>query len=134
MQKHDAFMNKLIPTKNPSALVSYYLGVFSVIPLFGIILGIPTLFFGIMGMKAVFECPTRYGRFHAWVGILLGGSIFIFYISIAIYAIFSLLLAIIPFGIFLSFILLIFIPLFSVLFLIIAPIIIRRKYPKSKAA
>ena len=64
-------MNSLIPYKNPKALISYYCGVFSLIPVIGIILGITSLILGIMGLKYRKTHPTAGGTAHAWVGIVL---------------------------------------------------------------
>ena len=44
-------MNSLIPYKNPKALIAYYCGVFSLIPLVGIVLGITSIILGILGLK-----------------------------------------------------------------------------------
>lgn len=63
----------LIPSKNSSALVAYYLGVFSLIPCFGIPLGITALIMGISGIRYAGEHPEARGKVHAWVGVVLGG-------------------------------------------------------------
>jgi hypothetical protein len=66
-------MDGLIPTKNPSALVAYYLGVFSLIPCLGLLLAIPALILGIKGLTFAKEHPETKGKAHAWVGIIMGG-------------------------------------------------------------
>jgi|GEM_PF-1929201 len=59
----------LIPTKNPKALLAYYLGVFGIIPCIAFI-GIVALVLGIMGLN---DAKTLgVGRTHAIVGIVLG--------------------------------------------------------------
>ena len=58
----------LIPTKNPKALIAYYLGLFSLIC--GIILGPIAIVLGVMGVR---DAKTlQVGRTHAIVGIVGG--------------------------------------------------------------
>jgi hypothetical protein len=68
----DSF-NTIIPYKNARALVAYYLGVFSVIPPVGALLGIPALVLGISGLRFRRRKPEAGGSVHAWIGIVLGG-------------------------------------------------------------
>ena len=68
----DNTLGGLIPYKNTPALVAYYLGVFSLIPCFGIALGIGACICGIFGLKRACEHPETKGKVHAWVGIGLG--------------------------------------------------------------
>ena len=65
-------MGGLIPYKNPMALWSYYLGVFSLIPVLGIPLGIGALITGFRGLKFAGLHPEAKGKVHAWIGIVLG--------------------------------------------------------------
>ncbi len=62
----------VIPYKNVPALVGYYLGVFSLIPLAGAILGPAALITGIIGFRAYLREPKKRGQVHAWVAIILG--------------------------------------------------------------
>jgi hypothetical protein len=62
-----------VPYKNTPALVAYYLGIFSFIPLLGIALGIPAFVLGILGLKRAKQNPAARGKVHAWVGIIAGG-------------------------------------------------------------
>ena len=62
----------IIPYKNGHALVAYYLGVFSIIPCFGLLLAIPALILGIIGLKKRKANPLIKGSAHAWVGIIMG--------------------------------------------------------------
>jgi hypothetical protein len=66
-------LDGLIPTKNPCALIAYYLGVFSLIPCVGLVLAIPALILGIKGLKFVRQYPEAKGKVHAWVGVIMGG-------------------------------------------------------------
>ena len=63
----------VIPYKNPQALTSYYLGVFSLIPLLGFVLGCVAVPLGIIGLRKRKAMPQIRGTAHAWVGIILGG-------------------------------------------------------------
>ncbi len=62
----------MIPSRNPKALVGYYLGVFSIIPGIGLVLSIPAIVLGIMGIKAYREDNSRRGQTHAIVAIVIG--------------------------------------------------------------
>ncbi|MEZ6183413.1 MAG: hypothetical protein R3F62_00190 [Planctomycetota bacterium] len=63
----------VIPYKNPAALIAYYLGLFSLIPCLGLLLAIPALILGIVGLRARAKNPAIKGSVHAWIGIVLGG-------------------------------------------------------------
>lgn len=63
----------LIPYKNPHALIAYYLGLFSLFPCVGLLLAIPALILGIMGLKRYRANPIIRGSVHAWIGIIMGG-------------------------------------------------------------
>jgi hypothetical protein len=62
----------IIPYKNPSALMAYYLGLFSIFPVLGIGLGITALVLGIKGVKFNKEHPEAKGKAHAGIGIGCG--------------------------------------------------------------
>jgi hypothetical protein len=66
----DGAVSTVIPYKNPPALIGYYLGVFSLIPCVGFLLGIPALILGIIGLKKANAASK--GKAHAWTGIILG--------------------------------------------------------------
>lgn len=66
-------LEAMIPTRNPSALTAYYLGIFSIIPCFAIPMGIAAVVLGLRGLKLFKEHPEVRGRTHAWVGIIAGG-------------------------------------------------------------
>ena len=71
--RSDSPVNAIIPYKNPLALTAYYLGVFSLIPVLGILLGIAAVWLGIAGLKRRKAQPHLGGAAHAWIGIVLGG-------------------------------------------------------------
>jgi hypothetical protein len=66
-------VSSVIPYRNPQALIAYYLGVFSIIPFIGALLGIVGFVLGIMGLRHAARHPEAKGRVHAWVGIIAGG-------------------------------------------------------------
>ncbi len=63
----------VIPYKNPPALIAYYCGVFSLIPILGIFAGIPGIILGFVGLSRSRANPPIKGAVHAWIGIILGG-------------------------------------------------------------
>lgn len=67
----------IIPYKNVPALVSYYLGVFSLIPCFAIPLGLAAVILGIIGLVKYKKHPQIRGVVHALVGLILGGLMFL---------------------------------------------------------
>ena len=63
----------IIPYKNPKALVAYYLGILSGLPLIGLPIGAVAFVLGIMGLKDRKKNPAIKGSAHAWIGIGCGG-------------------------------------------------------------
>jgi len=64
----------VIPYKNPQALLAYYLGILSGLPLIGLPLGIAAFILGILGLKARAKNPAIKGSVHAaGIGIGCGG-------------------------------------------------------------
>jgi uncharacterized protein YqgC (DUF456 family) len=63
----------IIPYKNPAALIAYYLGIFSILPCIGILLAVPALILGIIGLQQRNKNPAIKGSVHAWIGIVMGG-------------------------------------------------------------
>ncbi len=70
--EQDAPLSGLIPYRNPAALVGYYLGVFSLIPILGALLALPAIILGIVGLVKRHHEPRRRGLAHAWLAIILG--------------------------------------------------------------
>jgi uncharacterized protein YqgC (DUF456 family) len=62
----------LIPYKNVPALLAYYLGIFSLIPAIGLLLGPPAVILGIVGLIKKSKTPQVRGTAHALIGIILG--------------------------------------------------------------
>lgn len=67
----DGTLGGLIPYKNSSALIAYYLGVFSLAC--GPLLGLPAFILGLRGLKYYKAHPEAKGKAHAWVGLIMGG-------------------------------------------------------------
>lgn len=74
----------LVPTKNPHSLWSYYLGIFSLIPCLGILMGIAAIILGAMAIKRFNANPAIRGRTHAIVGIVAGALCILIQIALAI--------------------------------------------------
>ena len=81
----DETFGGLMPSRNGPALGAYYLGVFSVIPLVGIPLGIVAFILGIKGLRKVREHPEVKGKIHAWVGVIAGGLFALLYTGLAVF-------------------------------------------------
>jgi len=74
----------VIPYKNPLALTSYYLGVFALLPCFGVLLTIPAIICGILGLRAYRRQPAIRGVVHTWIGIGLAALSLLGHIAIAV--------------------------------------------------
>lgn len=74
----------LIPYKNPQALISYYVGIFALLPLIGIPLAFTSIVFGWKALKFRKLHPESHGTVHAWVGIGLSLFSFLYNIPIAL--------------------------------------------------
>jgi len=62
----------IIPYKNPKALIAYYLGIFSGLPIIGLPIGIAAFVLGIMGLRDRSRNPAIKGSIHAGIGIGCG--------------------------------------------------------------
>jgi len=80
----DDALSAIIPYRNVPALIAYYLGVFSIIPCLGIVLGIAAFVLGLVGLKKARENPSAKGKVHAWIGIIAGGLFGFGYLALAI--------------------------------------------------
>ena len=72
VRRRDDGVSSLIPYNNGMALAGYYLGVFSLIPALGVILGPLGIIFGIAGLRRVNRNPEVKGTGHAVTAIVLG--------------------------------------------------------------
>ena len=68
----DAPLSGLIPYKNPSALIGYYISILSCFPILGLLLGPPAIVLGIIGIRRRKAEPQRKGLAHAWIAISFG--------------------------------------------------------------
>ena len=64
----------LIPYKNKCALIGYYLGIFSILPVLGLPMAIAALILGVKGLRYRAQNPQAHGKVHSIVAII-GGSI-----------------------------------------------------------
>ena len=62
----------MIPTKNPAALIGYYLGIVSLIPILGFVLGLPAIICGVIGAIKASSDKQAGGMGHAITAIVLG--------------------------------------------------------------
>ena len=62
----------IIPYKNPKALIAYYLGILSGLPLIGLPLGIAAFVLGFLGLRDRNRNPVIKGSIHAGIGIGCG--------------------------------------------------------------
>jgi hypothetical protein len=89
----DNLLNTLIPSHNPNALTSYYLGIFSILPLIGTIMGIIAVILGIKGLKLAKQYPQVRGTTHAWVGIITGILFGGFWLALTLFFVIALLMS-----------------------------------------
>jgi hypothetical protein len=66
-------VSSVIPYRNVPALVGYYLGVFSLIPCLGLVLGPAAVILGIVGLRGASRQPKKKGMGHAITALILGG-------------------------------------------------------------
>ena len=62
----------IIPYKNPKALIAYYLGILSGLPIIGLPFGIAAFVLGILGLRDRSRNPVIKGSVHAGIGIGCG--------------------------------------------------------------
>lgn len=68
----DSPVQNVIPYRNQCALIGYYFGVFSLIPVLGILLALPAIILGVIGLVTGLKQTKRRGKVHAIVAIILG--------------------------------------------------------------
>lgn len=65
---------KMVPASNMDALVGYYLGLFGLVPPFGLIISPLAIMFGRRGLARIAEEPGLPGKTHAKVGVGCGAA------------------------------------------------------------
>lgn len=83
----------LIPTGNPNALTAYYLAVFSLIPVLGLVLGSIAVALGLSGLKKYKKDPLIRGATHAWVGIIVGGGVVLLHLVLIAWIIYAAIMS-----------------------------------------
>lgn len=78
IRRNDGGLNKIIPYKNPLALIGYYVSVFALLPFVGLILGPGAIVLGCLGLVARSKNPRAGGLAHAIVALVLGSVTAIF--------------------------------------------------------
>jgi hypothetical protein len=64
----------IIPIDNPAALGSYYLAVFSVLPIVGLVTGVLAVIFGVRGIERSNAKDGSGGTVHSLFGLVVGGG------------------------------------------------------------
>lgn len=62
----------VIPVKNAPALIGYYLGVASLIPMLGLVPALPAIICGLFGIRRAKLTPEAAGMGHAISAIVMG--------------------------------------------------------------
>ena len=86
-QQQNNVSQTVMPTKNPASIVSYYCGVFGLVPIIGFPLSINAVISGHKAMKLWRIQPTPGAKGHAMTGLILG------YIELAVFAAFAIFVA-----------------------------------------
>jgi hypothetical protein len=91
-QQSPGFLDVMVPDKNGDALLAYYLGLFSIFPVAGLIMGPIAFTKGRSGLRKYKATPAIEGRTHAKVGIGCGWCGFLFnvlFVGLILMAIFA---------------------------------------------
>lgn len=75
----------IVPYRNSFALIGYYVSIGALIPVLGALLGPAAVFLGFKGLKARQVNPAIHGTAHAWVAIILGGTITLIHLGLLIF-------------------------------------------------
>jgi hypothetical protein len=67
-------LERIVPASNPNALIGYYIGLFSIMPVLGLAMGPAGIVLGLKGLKAVKQSPGLPGTGHA-ITAIIGGII-----------------------------------------------------------
>jgi len=86
----DDAIASIVPFRNSSALVAYYLSIASLIPGLGAILGPIAILFGVKGLKFRRQNPAAHGTVHCWFAIILGGLVSLAHLTLVVLVVLSL--------------------------------------------
>ncbi|MDA0658835.1 MAG: hypothetical protein O2931_08430 [Planctomycetota bacterium] len=89
-------VDRLIPSKNGAALSSYYLGLFSLFPVFGLPLAIAAIVLALRGLKKYREDPNVHGSTHAKVGLICGVVFGLFNLLLVFAILFTIIASLVP--------------------------------------
>lgn len=78
-------VGRVIPYKNPCALIAYYMGIGALIPCLGIPLGALAFILGLIGLFIRYKNPAVKGSLHAWIGVIVGSLSIVIQIGITVY-------------------------------------------------
>jgi zinc-ribbon domain len=85
----DGGIGTLIPYRNPKALAAYYLGIFSLIPVIGIVPAPIALVLGILGVRAARADSQAKGTLHAILGIVFGALALMCYVPLTAWLVYA---------------------------------------------
>ena len=93
MEYNTNSLGGLIPYKNAPALASYYTGLFSIlpIPVVGLGLSVAALVCGVMGLKKSRNMPESKGKVHCYVGLTLGTIGLLMHLAIVLAIVMSIM-------------------------------------------
>jgi hypothetical protein len=69
---HDDPVQTVVPYKNPLALIAYYCGIFTLVPVAGLVVGPVSVLLGVLGYRHGLRHPSAKGTGHAVAGIVFG--------------------------------------------------------------
>ena len=75
----------MIPSRNPAALASYYLGILSFIPVLGFFFGLAAIVLGHKGQDAARQRPEIKGGGHAIIGLVAGYFFVLIHVVVLIF-------------------------------------------------
>jgi hypothetical protein len=81
----------VIPYKNPKALIAYYLGIFSGLPIIGLPIGVAAFILGFLGLRDRRRNPVIKGSVHAGIGIGCGCLFSLLWGAVIVSMIFAIL-------------------------------------------
>lgn len=87
-QPDDTVFQTFMPTKNMPSLISYYAGIFGLIPYLGLPASIAAVVLGFMALSQYKKTPTPGAKAHAITGIILG------FVELGIFTVFTAIIII----------------------------------------
>lgn len=80
------YLGRIVPLRNPDALLGYYLGAISFIPILGLVVVYFAFRKGLSGIRKAKGNPSVPGLIHGWIAIVQGCLSIIFHLCIIVFA------------------------------------------------